>query len=689
MSITKIKEKPKSKKIGELLVETGYLTPQQLKLGLENQSSQEIYRPLGQVCQEIGLLTDRQLRDFLTKYHKKMQLGELLVNMKLITHAQLHAALAEQPTVVPRKKLGAFLISRGLIRESQLIEALSTQLGIPKIIPTPHLLDRELLKLINVSYLAEQYCLPLSKEADNHILVLMADPLNIELIDALEKKFQCKVRPAIASATEITETLKSFMFPGLMHSSLLEQSSKVDVTIGEMRLSENLTDNSIGLVNFILSTAVLDGASDIHIEPQEKFVRVRFRMDGLLRHKTDLPLHVAPTLISRIKILCNLDISEKRKHQDGRIKGRIRGEMVDFRVSTYASLWGENLVMRILRTELNIPAITHLGFSPANMNRFKQLLDLPTGVILVTGPTGSGKTTTLYAALNYLNNVERVIVTVEDPVEYTLEGIIQGQLDPKLGLSYMDFIKSMMRQDPDVLMIGEIREAASAEATIQAALTGHKVLSTFHTDDTSGAVLRLGDMGIEGFMLASTVKAVIAQRLVRRLCDECKLPETPSSEILSMFHLKPDDLDGHTVYRAVGCDNCRDSGYKGRIAIHELFVINDPIRKLLGNQTNNAGEIRRVARHESNMITLMEDGLYKILFGKTSWDEILRVASFNDSDGLEPRSATEVFTLSESILTLTESTKNPPGKPSAGSELPPILEGATKKNKIIGKPNNS
>ena len=391
--------------------------------------------------------------------------------------------------------------------------------------------------------------------------------------------------------------------------------------------------------------------SDIHIEPKEKILAVRYRIDGILRHKTDLPIALAPGLVSRIKILCDLDIAEKRRHQDGRIEARIMDKEIDLRVSVYASGYGENVVIRILHRQSELIELDALGISPANRARFQQILDQPSGIILVTGPTGSGKTTTVYATLNYLNDGEKSIITVEDPIEYTMEGVVQGQLNPKLGMTYVDFLKAMMRQDPDVIMVGEIRDVTAAEAVVQAALTGHKVLSTFHTDDTTGALLRLMDMGIDTFLISSTVVSILAQRLVRVLCKSCRKNYEPDPRLLSSFGIRTNGPINFEFWQPVGCSSCDDTGFKGRIAVHELLLVNDAIRNAILARLPS-GQIRLIARNDAKLISMREDGFYKATKGITSLEEVLRVVFYNESDELSPRSSEEVIALCELVPTL-------------------------------------
>lgn len=551
-----------------------------------------------------------------------------------------------------RIKIGKVLIEKGFITETHLVNTLSIQLGIPKIIPDINLIDKKLLRNLSAAFLLKSEAIPAFKEGDT-VTVIMADPLDVHAIHSLAKFFKCKIEPAVATSDEIKNAITLYFRklefgPGASSGSLKTEEEIKDLVIGDTDFSGTSGDNIIEIFNFIISRAIMEGASDVHIEPLERSLRVRYRIDGVLRHKTDLPIAVATPLVSRIKVLCGLDISERRRHQDGRIEARVMGKEVDLRVSCYASIWGENVVIRVLFRKSILVDIDMLGFSPVNMKRFKKILESPSGLVLATGPTGSGKTTTLYASLCYLNRMDKMIITVEDPVEYIIEGVVQGKLDPKLGLNYMDFLKSMMRQDPDVLMIGEIRDQAAAEAAIQAALTGHQVFSTFHTDDTTGALLRLMDMGIDTFLISSTVVSVIAQRLVRVLCPNCKIPYKPNKDILSSYNIHSVDMKKYAFYTAspTGCIVCNNTGYKGRTGIHELLVVNEAVREAILAR-KPSGYIRMIARTNANLISMREDGFWKATRGITSLEEVVRVVFHNESDELTPRNANELVAMCE------------------------------------------
>jgi type IV pilus assembly protein PilB len=636
-------EQPRSVKIGELLVRKGYITQEQLEEALSVQKRQKFYKPLGEICVELKFLSKIDLQRILRKYQKQIRLGDLLVNLGLIAEEQLSEALEAQKTV--KKKIGEILLEKGFITETSLINTLSIQLGVKKIIPDLNLIDTKLLEGINESFLRKNEILPAFKQEDV-LTVIMANPLDEDIIRQLRLFFKCEIEPAIASSKDINNAIDTYFGQAKAGCKAPPQELQKDLIIGNVNISQDSNDNIVRMVNFIIANALQEGASDIHIEPQEKTLRVRYRIDGILQHKTDLPISITPSLISRIKILCKLDIAEKRKQQDGRIEARILGKEVDLRVSTYPSIYGESVVIRLLKRQTTLIDIDSVGFSPANRTRYQKMLDHPSGLVLVTGPTGSGKTTTLYASLYYLNNLNKAIITVEDPVENTIEGVIQGQLSRGAGISYMDFIKSMMRQDPDVVMVGEIRDRDAAESVIQLALTGHKVFSTFHTDDTTGALLRLLDMGIDTFLISSTVISVVSQRLVRVLCSHCRQPFSPDQHLLSFFNIRSIDLEKYNFHKANGCERCNNTGFKGRTAIHELLVVDDDIRNAILERMTSS-QIRAIARRSAQLVSMSEDGFYKASKGITTLEEVLRLVFHNEIDAIISRSAEEIVALCE------------------------------------------
>ena len=641
---------PSKLRVGELLVQEGAITPEQLEKALAAKKEEKAYKPLGEVCVDLKFLSRARLHKILNQYQKRISVGDLLIKLRLITPQQLDEGLDHQRKI--GGKLGEILVSKGFITEGALVDALSIQMGILKVAPDFHLIDKTLLKGISEEFLLSNEIIPAFKE-NNVLTLIMSNPLDRDMIQNLGRVFKVrKIKPAIASSTDIRNAISQHFQKVTFEKKATSNKEKKDLIIGDKKISMDSEDTTSGVVDYIFTNAILEGASDIHIEPKEDSLRVRFRIDGILHHKTDLPVSLAPSLASRIKVLCKLDIAEKRKHQDGRIHAQVMDKDVDLRVSVYAAAFGENIVIRILYRKSALIDIDQLGITPQNKTRLQQILEQPSGVILVTGPTGSGKTTTLYAGINYLNDGKTSIITVEDPVEYVIDGVVQGQLNPKLGHTYVDFIKSMMRQDPDVIMVGEIRDSTAAEAVIQAALTGHKVLSTFHTEDTTGALLRLMDMGIDTFLISSTVVSVLAQRLVRVLCAECRQAYVPDKYELDALGVRAENLEKFKFYKPVGCAHCNQMGYRGRTGVHELLLVNDMIRDaILARKTS--GEIRRLAREASNLVTMREDGFYKVLKGTTSFEEVSRVVPWQELDEGFRRSPEEIIALAEGSMAVS------------------------------------
>ncbi|MEE9566569.1 MAG: ATPase, T2SS/T4P/T4SS family [Desulfobacteria bacterium] len=636
--------KTEKAKIGSVLVSEGYITQAQLDETLSKQKETREYLPLGQLCVQLGYLSETELSRILKAHKYKVYLGELLVNMSLITPSQLDQALEQQKT--SGKKIGEVLCEAGLIKEEQLVQALSTQLGIPKIIPDINLIDTNFAVQVNEAFLRRVEAVPAFKE-DETATVIMADPLSESTIHDLERLFGCQIEPAVATRTAINELLdKLFKKIEYPDGAVADDDQTKDLVIGDVDDAHDEAENVVNIVNYIISTAIAEGASDIHIETLSATLRIRYRVDGILLHKTDLPKALSPQVISRIKVLCSLDIAEKRRHQDGRLEARIHGEEIDLRISVYSSVHGESVVIRVLQRTTTMIDLEKLGFAPGPMANYRSMLDYPSGLILVTGPTGCGKTTTLYASLTYLNKYDKKIITVEDPVEYTIDGVVQGKIERKLDVTYSDFLKAMMRQDPDVIMVGEIRDQVAAEATIQAALTGHKVFTTFHTDDTTGALLRLMDMGIDTFLISSTVVSVVSQRLIRTICPHCKEPYVPDKKEFEAFNVKDVDASRYSFCRTQGCAQCNNTGYKGRTGIQEILVVNEAIRDaILSRKTS--GQIRNIARQSTKMVSMLEDGFYKATKGITTLEEVLRVVYHNEADVQTPRTAEQIVAILE------------------------------------------
>jgi type IV pilus assembly protein PilB len=622
------------------MVKEKLITASQLQECLDVQTQQKKYEPLGQICVKKRFITRHALNSFLKKYKKSLSLGDLLLNLGLITKNQLDLSVELQKTT--GKRLGNILVDHGFIADVALINALSIQLGIPKIQPDPKIINRDLLSQIKTDFLRKRNVLP-AYRGDNCVVVIMGDPLDQSTINDLRNIYKCDIDPAIASFRDITNAIN--LIHGFEGEDMSARSHEKKLQLGEELDAEGNAE-IVDIVNFIISQAIVEKASDIHIEPMEERLRIRYRVDGVMHHKTDFPIFLNLMIAARIKALCNLDTIDRKRPQDGRIRTKFMDRVLDLRISTYVGVYGENIVIRVLDQAATRLELDQLGFSPVNFKHFGDILDQPSGIILVTGPTGCGKSTTLYACLNYLNTMDKTIITVEDPVEYSVDGIVQANYTPKLGITYNDYIKSMMRQDPDIIMVGEVRDASAAEAVIQCSLTGHKVLTTFHTEDSCGALLRLMDMGINTFLISSTVVSVVAQRLIRTLCKYCKEPSTPAPAIVEAFNVRPEGLEKYQFYRESGCAHCNYTGYSGRMGIHEHMILNEPLRDaILARQTSS--QIRVVARNVNNMITMHEDGFYKAALGQTTLEEIMRVAFLTKHQGLSPRSIDDIVELSE------------------------------------------
>ena len=546
---------------------------------------------------------------------KRKLLGEKLIEEGLITGEQLNEVLSIQAQT--GELLGRILIRLEMISEDNLNKVL----GIQKIDPKDGI-NLNLLKTVPEQLIRKYKVFPMKKEG-KYLFVAMMDPLNIFAIDDLRLLTGLDIKPVKAGEKEINSLIDKYFGLPEVEKMLQELITEPEVIEQEEVIEEIIVDEApvIRLVNSLIMKAINEEASDIHIEPFEFSVRVRNRVDGILGETMNLPRKMLHAIVSRIKIMGNMDIAERRVPQDGRIPLRIAGREFDLRISTMPTVFGEKVVIRILdKGNIKNYTLEKLGFGPQNLNYFMKFLKNSHGVILATGPTGSGKTTTLYTALNSINSIDRNIVTVEDPVEYMVEGINQTQVNIKAGATFPKYLRSILRQDPDVIMIGEIRDPETAEIAVRAATTGHLVLSTMHTNDAPGAITRLIDVGIEPFMVASSVIGVVAQRLVRKICQNCRQKYTPDEAEIAFAGLKRGDI----VYHGAGCEQCNHTGYSGRIAIHEVLNVSSLLQSLI-LQKLSTEELRKAAFMEG-MISLKDDGLQKVSEGVTTIKEIIRVA---------------------------------------------------------------
>jgi type IV pilus assembly protein PilB len=550
---------------------------------------------------------------------EKLRLGDILIKAMAITQDQLQQALEEQKKT--RERLGELLIAKGWVSERQVIEALGNQLkkqlvSLSRFTPMP-----EALEAVPEHLARRLRVVPMSITGNGTLMVAISDPLDVFSLDELRLYTDREVDVSLAVLSEINRALDHIYQVKEEESGDVEVLGTAEELLRDSATSVAYLDEAfaVDLVNRLINEAVREGASDIHMEPHEKTMRIRFRVDGALFDAHEYPRDRHPAVSSRIKIMANMDIADKRRPQDGRIILKVQNRKVDFRVSSLPTVYGEKIVIRILDQENSVVGLDKIGFFPDDKRAIEDIITVPYGVILVTGPTGSGKSTTLYSMLERVNRPEVNVITVEDPVEYSIQGINQVHVNEKAGLTFASALRSILRQDPDKVMIGEIRDLETAQMAIRAALTGHTVFSTLHTNDAPSTVVRLTDMGIPPFLVASSLMASIAQRLIRRVCPYCR-EEMIVPDGLAHPELLP---RGSRIYKAQGCDACRGTGYSGRTAIFEVMLVNDPIRKLIVDNAS-APEIYKQARIEG-MRTLREQGLRKVYEGESTLEEVLHV----------------------------------------------------------------
>jgi len=583
----------------------------------------------------------------------KPRLGDELVKSGVITPDQLNQALNEQRR--SSRRLGELLVDQGIINMPTLVHTLGRCLGVPGCHLRHGLIDPHLLKLIGADEAERLRALPMFKVRDT-LTVAMAEPQSLPTIDRLRELTNCQIRPVLALEANILEFVKKYASGDVDVDAFLTQLAEQDVEVVERETVDEgpstdldrLVAGSpiINLVNVALLTAVRDKASDIHIEPDKRGTRIRYRVDGHLRDLMKPPAGMHASIVSRIKVIGKMDIAEKRLPQEGRVRIVAEGREIDLRVSSMPTLLGEKIVVRILdKSNLRV-RLGDLGFRPGALDTFTRVLKKPHGLVLVTGPTGSGKTTTLYSALDLLRSPEVNILTVEDPVEYQLDLINQIQVSEGVGLTFARALRSILRQDPDIIMVGEIRDEPTARVAMQAALTGHLVLATLHTNDAPGAVARLSDMGIEPYLLSSALNGVVAQRLSRTICPVCATKYFPPENVLHDAGLN--DHAGRPFRKGAGCKQCHDSGFRGRLGVYEVMEVTPEIRRLIhaGAPTH---ELRACVRKQG-MLTLREEGVQLALDGKTSLEEILRVTA-EDDDGSPSAKPAAANTTAEPAVT--------------------------------------
>jgi type IV pilus assembly protein PilB len=564
----------------------------------------------------------------------KMQLGQLLLARGIVTEEQIEKALAEQKEKGHNKLLGELLVEMNYCTENQIASALAQGYGVPYAQVSPKICDPHVLEVLPREFLEEHIVLPLFKVYDV-LTVAVSEPTNVFLMDEIERISGCKIQVVCSTAKDIKATLQTylpaanvFVIDDIIDDEGLEDFTLIEKCTADISNLEEVAGQSpvVRLVNYLLYNAIRENASDIHIEPDDKKLRCRYRVDGKLYERICPPYQMHSAIVSRIKIMADLDIAQRRLPQDGGIHVLIEGRPIDLRVSVMPGNFGEKVVIRIIDPQKVLFNLESLGFTYENLRLFRKVIQSPNGIVLVTGPTGSGKNTTLYAALAELNSDEVNICTVEDPVECNMRSINQFQVSENSGFGFSTALRSLLRQDPDIIMIGEIRDEDTANIAVQAALTGHLVLSTLHTNDAPGAVTRLLDLGVAPYLVSASLIAVLAQRLVRKICSNCKTEFEPPTSIKRVV----EELGGNVqkFHRGVGCNKCRNTGYVGRIAIHELFVPNEEISEMI-NERTSLKKLRNKAI-QNGMVPLHLDGLEKVKAGIISIEEVLRMTQAVD-----------------------------------------------------------
>ncbi len=609
--------------LANLLLKDGVIEAKDVEFAKKVQSRLEEFKSFGEVLIGLRLITRSRLNEYLKENKSSMGLGDWLMEKGLITISQYekaNAALAE----TPEARFEDMLVEKGYINKHDLIESICELKDIPFIEPNSAMLDPAVVSRVSINYLSKNHLIPLSID-EGKIRVIAPGIPDKEVVKMIEGIYAMPAVFAIAHQEKIAEVLA-------------EYQGKVSDEAYAKVLSDP-TKKITDIVDFIILEASRLNASDVHIEPLPNKVRIRYRLDGVLVHRTDLPKEMQSRIAARIKIMAEMDITEHRRHQDGRIQIEIDGEMIDLRVSTYITVDGENIVMRILNKKMGLVALEELGMPPNLLSKYYDfVLRVPAGVVVITGPTGSGKTTTLYSSIDYCNEMGVKIITAEDPVEYQIEGIMQCSIDNHIGRTFEDTLKAIVRQDPDIIVLGEIRDRDTAETAIQAALTGHKVFTTFHTEDSVGGILRLMNMEIEAFMISSTVICIVAQRLVRKICPHCKEEKAPTFKELFLLEVEPEDLAPYTIFKGKGCDKCFNTGYIGRTAIYEILILDEQVKEAI-LERKTSSHIRKLCIKSSGLVTLQESGLAKVVQGATTLEEILKKAPVT----IKPRSISEIL----------------------------------------------
>ena len=562
------------------------------------------------------------------------RLGQILLDLGLCDEQQLAVMLEEQQTR-GGELLGKVGLSLGFFSEDQLGEALAEQWNTTFVTLYDRTIPAEVLKLVSEPMAQLYRVIPLELSGER-LTVATAEPQKIQVADELRTFLGFDIHNCVATEAEIQKAIEKYYSADNESVESLVESLEADTDLAAAAAAagkDGVTDlTSVEalaesapvrkLLNMVLLLAIRDGASDIHFEPFETEFRIRLKSEGVLQEMVPPPKHLAFAITTRIKVMANLDIAERRLPQDGRIELNVGGHPVDLRVSVLPTLFGESVVMRVLDRGVVSLDLDKIGMAPAMLRQFRDVMKRPNGIILVTGPTGSGKTTTLYSALSELNDIEDKLITTEDPVEYDIDGIVQVQIDSEIGNTFAHCLRSILRQDPDRILVGEIRDVETAEIAVQASLTGHMVFSTLHTNDSPATVTRLRDMGVPPFLITATVEAILAQRLVRRICANCREEIVPGADIIADLELTSDQLVGKKFYRGKGCEKCNRTGYKGRMGLYELLMVNDDLRALIARNASTE-ELRNLARKQG-MVTLRDSGMEAVFAGSTTAEEVIR-----------------------------------------------------------------
>jgi type IV pilus assembly protein PilB len=609
----------KSVEFEDLLLSEGLVTEEQLTRARRVSARLQEPKSVGELLVDLGQLTRSEHDRLVRLYRSKLGIARVLFENAILDEEGL-ARYDAMKSGNPNRSERDILLGEGLVTEEQYLRALSAKHEIPFLEPDISLVDIALLTKVSVPYLLRQKAMPL-RVVDGHLNVVMSDPLDAALIDELERTYGITVKPCAAVKAKIEEALRALERG--RDTTKVEAATELNYKdVEEMPQDEDAGEGAVTIVDHLLSKAIETGASDLHIEPMETKVRARVRVDGVLHHLTDLPNDFAPRILSRIKVIAHMDIAERRLHQDGRFFVSADGRDVDIRVSSYASVFGETLVLRLLDRRRGLIPLDDLGFESRILAMLREIvLRSSSGLVLITGPTGSGKTTTMYSFVDFTRDDSLKVISCENPVEYVLDGTTQCSVNEKSGPNFTDSLRAIVRQDPDIIVVGEIRDGRTAELATESALTGHKVFSTFHTEDGVATVIRLLEMKVEPFLVASTLACIIAQRLVRRTCEACRRPVEPSKRDLRFLGLNRDYLRGVPLLEGAGCPKCGGTGYVGRIGIHEVLLLDDDFRDAILRRASSR-DLRELAKRIPGFLTLEEDGLLKVAAGRTTLSEL-------------------------------------------------------------------